>query len=464
MKRVWRTIGTLEISILALAPVGQANAQDDVDLSTWTAESYAAVAGFGAGVWTVAGDTLSVYQSVNGQPTFFFSDFLAFNTSFQGKIKVETTGDDDFIGFALGFQPGDTSNSSADYLLVDWKQGNQSANFGSPSCTPGSFAPRGLAVSQVSGIPTADEFWGHTNFDSPACSDLSSGLAELQRGLVSGGAGWGDFVEYEFQFDFTATSLKVFVDGVLELDISGSFADGRIAFYNFSQACVRYSGFTVTPLGACCNEMAMTCEDGITEEDCQSTGGQWFEDMICSDLDGDGDGFPACAGDCNDSDPDVNPGAEEVCNGVDDNCDGVVDEGCNLPPDCSLAVASVDELWPPNHKLRSVSIEGVTDPDGDPVTITITGIFQDEPVEGLGDGNTCPDATGLGQSSAMLRAERSGLFDGRVYHISFVAEDGQGGECTGTVTVCVPHDQDPDNDCVDQGPIFISTECDLGDQ
>lgn len=223
-------------------------AQDDVDISTWTAESYPAVSGFGAGVWTVAGDNLSVYQSVNGQPTLFYSDFLAFNTSFQGKIKVETTGDDDFIGFALGFQPGDTSNSSADYLLVDWKQGNQSFNFGSPSCTPGSFAPRGLAVSRVTGIPTADEFWGHTNFDSPACSDLNNGLQELQRGATLGSTGWVDNQEYEFKFEFSSTSLKVFVDGTLEIDITGSFSDGRIAFYNFSQASVRYRGFTVAPL------------------------------------------------------------------------------------------------------------------------------------------------------------------------------------------------------------------------
>ena len=222
-------------------------AQDAVDLSTWTAESYPAVSGFGAGVWTVAGDNLSVHQSVNGQPTLFYSDFLAFNTSFQGKIKVETTGDDDFIGFALGFQPGDTSNSSADYLLVDWKQYNQWYDFGSPSHTPGSTAYEGLAVSHVFGIPTADEFWGHLNFDH-ASSDLNNGLQELQRGATLGSTGWADNTEYEFKFEFSATSLRIFVDGTLEIDITGSFSDGRIAFYNFSQASVTYSGFTVAPL------------------------------------------------------------------------------------------------------------------------------------------------------------------------------------------------------------------------
>ncbi len=219
-----------------------------VDLIAWTAESYPAVSGFGPGVWTVAPDGLSVFQSVNGQPTLFHSDFNAFNTMVEGKIRVETTGDDDFIGFALGFEPGDSSNPLADYLLIDWKQGNQGFDFGSPSCTPRSTAPRGLAVSRVSGVPTADEFWGHTNFDSPACSDLSNGLTELARGTNLGSTGWTDFREYAFRFEFNSTSLKVFVDDILEIDIAGSFSDGRLAFYNFSQSHVRYSGFEVAPL------------------------------------------------------------------------------------------------------------------------------------------------------------------------------------------------------------------------
>ena len=44
-------------------------------------------------------------------------------------------------------------------------------------------------------------------------------------------------------------------------------------------------------------------------------------------VDGDGDGFTALLGDCDDSDPAVNPDATEVCNGIDDNCDERVDEG-----------------------------------------------------------------------------------------------------------------------------------------
>jgi hypothetical protein len=102
-----------------------------------------------------------------------------------------------------------------------------------------------------------------------------------------------------------------------------------------------------------------------------------------------------------------------------------------------------------------VSIIGVADPDGDPVTITITRVMQDEPVNGLGDGDTSPDATGVGTSRVKVRAEGSGTGDGRVYHIGFTADDRKGGACTGEVTVCVPHS--PGKACMDQGARVNST-------
>jgi len=238
--------------LLVLALLGAANCVSasasaaPVDLRTWTAESYPAVAGFGAGVWTVSPDGTSVFQSVNGQPTLFYSDFSAIGTEVRGRVRVSPgAGDDDFIGFALGFRPGDSTNPAADYLLVDWKRLTQFFDFGPPSTTPGTTALQGLAVSRVTGIPTADEFWGHTNF----VSDPSGGLAELARGLTLGSTGWVFGQEYEFSFLFLADRLQVSVDGVPQLDISGSFSDGRLAFYNFSQASVTYSGFTVDPAG-----------------------------------------------------------------------------------------------------------------------------------------------------------------------------------------------------------------------
>ena len=215
-----------------------------VDLNKWFAESYSAVAGFGQGIWTVADDNLSVFQSVNGQPTLYCSDFTAIGNAVQGRIEITTISDNDYVGFALGFNPEDSTNSDADYLLIDWKQSTQSFNFGNPSCTPGGVAARGLAVSRVTGIPTADEMWTHMDFDSPDCSPLGDGLTELQRATTLGDVGWTEEIEYDFRFEFTGETLMVFVDGTLELNVTGTFSDGRLCYYNFSQQNVRYSGFT----------------------------------------------------------------------------------------------------------------------------------------------------------------------------------------------------------------------------
>jgi hypothetical protein len=134
----------------------------------------------------------------------------------------------------------------------------------------------------------------------------------------------------------------------------------------------------------------------------------------------------------------------------------------NQPPDCSNAAADPATLWPPNHKMATIHIVGVVDPDpDDQTTITITSIFQDEPINTIGDGNTDVDGAGVGTDAATVRAERTGApqvpGDGRVYHIGFVATDTAGATCSGTVTVCVPHDQGHGGGCVDGGPLFDST-------
>ncbi len=131
----------------------------------------------------------------------------------------------------------------------------------------------------------------------------------------------------------------------------------------------------------------------------------------------------------------------------------------NQPPDCSGAYPSIARLWPPNNKFVPVQVLGVTDPDGDPVTITIDAIRQDEPVNTYGDGNFAPDGTGVGSSTAQVRAERSGTAkvpgNGRMYHIYFTADDGRGLTCSGEVLVGVPHDVK--DAVIDGGPIYDST-------
>lgn len=110
----------------------------------------------------------------------------------------------------------------------------------------------------------------------------------------------------------------------------------------------------------------------------------------------------------------------------------------NDPPVCSHAQPSRDSLWPPNHKLVPITIVGINDPNDEGVVVEVVGVTQNEPVNGLGDGDTSPDAIVQGEA-VLLRAERSGSGNGRIYHVSFIARDEHGGECSGSVNVTVPH-------------------------
>jgi hypothetical protein len=60
--------------------------------------------------------------------------------------------------------------------------------------------------------------------------------------------------------------------------------------------------------------------------------------------------------------------------------------------------------------------------------------------------------------SFLLRAERSGTGDGRVYHVDFAAQNAFGGACSGTLRVCVPHDMGNGSTCIDEGPLYDSTQ------
>jgi hypothetical protein len=124
--------------------------------------------------------------------------------------------------------------------------------------------------------------------------------------------------------------------------------------------------------------------------------------------------------------------------------------------ECSNAEPSVSKLWPPNHKMVDVNILGLTDTQGDPAEITITAITQDEPVEALGDGDTSPDGSGVGTSTALVRSERSGSGNGRVYNIRFLAQDDSGARCEGSVDVSVPHNKK--SVAIDDGQNYDSTE------
>jgi hypothetical protein len=115
-----------------------------------------------------------------------------------------------------------------------------------------------------------------------------------------------------------------------------------------------------------------------------------------------------------------------------------------LPPDASppkilAATASPAVLWPPNHKMVPVTIAVSVEDDRDPApACRIASVASNEPVDGLGDGDTAPDWETTGLLGLRLRAERSGKGDGRVYRIGLRCEDASRNAATRSIEVVVP--------------------------
>ncbi|QQR91209.1 MAG: hypothetical protein IPJ88_05610 [Myxococcales bacterium] len=196
-------------------------------------------------VWTML-DRYSATQGTNTtNPTIGLVGTEAKGVTYVIDIEVQTTSDDDFIGFVLGFNPGDTSNASADYLFVDWKQANQ--NIG------GGTALAGLALNHVTGIPSGpNDFWLHGD-------GIGIDVDEIARGATLSATGWSDNTVHTFAITYTDVLLDISVDGVTQFSGApgdfglSSFPDGQIGFYGFSQEAVNYT--VITPRASVCNEI-----------------------------------------------------------------------------------------------------------------------------------------------------------------------------------------------------------------
>ncbi len=197
-----------------------------VDLSSWWVD--------GGGNWTLQGiGNDSVHQSLNSSPTVFFNNMDSQGLALSGTIRqgnINGTaggGDDDFFGFVLGYDDNDLfgSNPTTDYMLVDWKQDTQAG------------WAAGMSISRVTGsintcgTCTSSNAWQHTG-----------NVNFIERAATLGSTGRVDNQEYLFDISFTATNIRVLVDGVEQFNRNGTFENGSFGFYNFSQPRVNYAG------------------------------------------------------------------------------------------------------------------------------------------------------------------------------------------------------------------------------
>lgn len=194
------------------------------DLSTWLVN--------GDGSWelsSVETPNDTAFQRRNSIPTVLFNNANSQGTILTGTVEVETTTDDDFFGFVLGYDDGDLgANSTANYILIDWKQTNQSG------------WNAGMSISRVTGGPIASsgtdvsgDAWTHTG-----------NVSFIERAATLGNVGWEDNTPYQFDITFNSNNIIVRIDGEEQFNIDGTFENGSFGFYNFSQPNVRYTGIT----------------------------------------------------------------------------------------------------------------------------------------------------------------------------------------------------------------------------
>ncbi|NJK32127.1 MAG: hypothetical protein HC927_06785 [Deltaproteobacteria bacterium] len=203
----------------------------EIDFRTFTAETWPSFT-FGAPIWQVSGDGRSVTETRNADVSVFFG-----NEPIEGRVIRGTLtpgGDDDLVGIVLGWKPGYTADANADFILIDWKGASQNFDFTGTihDATPGGLCPVGLAISRVTGVPTADELWQHRNLSQ----NPNGGVVELARGATLGATGYASGT-YDFEIYYTTEFIRVEVNGVLQFYVEGDFpADGTFGLYELAQA------------------------------------------------------------------------------------------------------------------------------------------------------------------------------------------------------------------------------------
>ena len=221
----------------ALALFALPAAAAPVNLNLWSTE--------GNGIWsTTTPDT--VIQGYNPPlPTVFSSPLNMQGMRLTGTVTVldpVQDNDDDYFGFVLGYDapPGalqyDVFNPLADYILIDWKRTTELVEYAAGfSCV----AQRGLSLSHVTGPLGGDAGgWCHSG----------PGIAELERGATLGATGWAKNTVYDYEITFTDAAIALWIDGVQQFDVAGTFENGSFGFYAHSLGDVRFTLDAVEPL------------------------------------------------------------------------------------------------------------------------------------------------------------------------------------------------------------------------
>jgi RHS repeat-associated protein len=201
--------------LLGAVPTGSGEL---VNLAPWTVKQYPGSQTNAS--WQRDATNTVVTQTINADPSILVSDFNFSNAQMEGTWRVNTSTDDDYIGFVFGYQ------NSEHFYLFDWKQSTQDD------------AARGMSLKVVSADSplTAGDFWP------------TAGNGTRVRPLYHNTIGWAEFIDYQFTLQFHPGEIRIIVKRgttiLADFTVNdATYTNGRFGFYNYSQAQVRYSGF-----------------------------------------------------------------------------------------------------------------------------------------------------------------------------------------------------------------------------
>ncbi|MEL6636942.1 MAG: gliding motility-associated C-terminal domain-containing protein [Bacteroidota bacterium] len=206
-----------------------------------------------AACWSIHSSNQAVIQERNNEVTFYISPYELINTEMQLTMEVTEEVDDDFIGFAFGYQsPFGGDPDQYDTWLFDWKKVSDTIIPGRPCHYP---AKEGFTLSKLQGkiIKGCDpeeglyHFWGHQPGPNFRVVDSS----------WEAGLGWDYQVEYDFKLRYTDTEILIQLkrgqtwDTIFQHRASAGecFQPGRFGCYTYSQSGVRFSQFRYHSIG-----------------------------------------------------------------------------------------------------------------------------------------------------------------------------------------------------------------------
>lgn len=194
------------------------------------------------GNWIVSADGTFVTQTVNGNATFFVSDQEYFNTTVEGRFRVATTLDDDYVGFVLGYRyTGNPEKpEELEMILFDWKQSDQLS------------ARAGMRLARVTGTLEEINSDVYSLFINTADNQYVTNLA------TDFTSGWVDNAWYNFRIAYSESNIKIWLNGDLVMDVDDTFYSGRFGFYNLSQENTEYGSFIV-PFSAVIEKQDVQC-------------------------------------------------------------------------------------------------------------------------------------------------------------------------------------------------------------